>query len=62
MSSSAVILATAGYDHKIRFWDAATGNMTCTIRYPDSQVNCLEISPDKNLIGKYWYMNTKERI
>ena len=51
MSSSAVILATAGYDHKIRFWDAATGNMTCTIRYPDSQVNCLEISPDKNLIA-----------
>jgi hypothetical protein len=36
--SSTVILATAGYDHKIRFWEAPTGACTRSIRYPDSQV------------------------
>lgn len=36
--SSAVILATAGYDHKIRFWEAPTGVCSRSLRYPDSQV------------------------
>lgn len=35
--SSAVILATAGYDHKIRFWEAPTGVCSRSLRYPDSQ-------------------------
>ena len=46
-----VILATAGYDHKIRFWEAPSGICSRTLRYPDSQVNCLEISPDKRFLA-----------
>ena len=46
-----VILATAGYDHKIRFWEAPSGICSRTIRYPDSQVNCLEITPDKQFLA-----------
>ena len=44
---TAVVLATAGYDHKIRFWEASSRVCTRTVRYPDSQVNCLAISDDK---------------
>lgn len=46
-----VILATAGYDHKIRFWEAPSGICSRTLRYPDSQVNCLEITPDKRFLA-----------
>ncbi|EWM28213.1 WD40 repeat containing protein [Nannochloropsis gaditana] len=49
--SSAVVLATAGYDHKIRFWEAPTGVCARSIRYPDSQVNCLQITPDKQFLA-----------
>ncbi len=42
-----VILATASYDHTIRFWEAPTGIPTRTIQYPDSQVNRITITPDK---------------
>ena len=33
-----VILATAGYDHTIKFWAAHTGVCTRTLQPPDSQV------------------------
>ena len=46
-----VILATAGYDHKVRFWEAPSGICSRTIRHPDSQVNCLEITPDKQFLA-----------
>jgi G protein beta subunit-like protein len=42
-----VILATAGYDHRIRFWEAPSGVCQRVLKYPDSQVNKLEITPDK---------------
>lgn len=45
--SSAVILCTGGFDHKIRFWEASSRACTRHIRYPDSQVNALAISNDK---------------
>ena len=51
MLMAAVVLATAGYDHKIRFWEASSRVCTRTIRYPDSQVNCLAISHDKLYIA-----------
>ena len=47
----AVVLATAGYDHKIRFWEASTRVCTRTLRHPDSQVNTLAISPDKRYLA-----------
>ena len=31
-----VILATSGYDHTIRFWQASTGMCERTLQYPDS--------------------------
>ena len=46
-----VILATAGYDHKIRFWEAPSGICSRIIRHPDSQVNRLEITPDKQFLA-----------
>ena len=42
-----VILATAGFDHRIRFWEAPSGICHRILKYPDSQVNKLEITPDK---------------
>ena len=46
-----VVLATGGYDHKIRFWDAPSGTCTKIIKFPDSQINKLEITPDKQFIA-----------
>lgn len=46
-----VILATAGYDHTIRFWEAPSGICSHTLRHSDSQVNCLEITPDKQFLA-----------
>lgn len=49
--SNSVILATAGYDHKICFWEAPSGRCHRIIKFADSQVNRLEISPDKQFIA-----------
>lgn len=46
-----VILATAGYDHKVRFWEAPSALSTKTLLFPDSQVNCLDITPDKQFLA-----------
>ena len=35
------ILATAGYDHTIKFWAADSGVCTRTLQHPDSQVKFL---------------------
>ena len=48
---SGVLLATAGYDHTIRLWEAPSGICYKTMQHPDSQVNKLEISPDKQYIA-----------
>lgn len=48
---SSVVLATAGYDHTIRFWEATNGACYRSIQYPDSQVNKLEITTDKTNIA-----------
>ena len=37
-SSDEVILATAGYDHTIKFWQAHTGQCIRTLQHADSQV------------------------
>ncbi|KAG7363790.1 WD40 repeat-containing protein [Nitzschia inconspicua] len=46
-----VILATAGYDHKIRFWEAPSGICSRILKHPHSQVNKLEITPDKQFLA-----------
>ncbi|KAL3691901.1 hypothetical protein R1sor_005552 [Riccia sorocarpa] len=51
MPHPSVVLATAGYDHTIRFWEATSGRCYRTLQYTDSQVNRLEITPDKQLLA-----------
>ena len=46
-----VLLATAGYDHTIRLWEASNGNCYHKLQFNDSQVNQLKITPDKQFIA-----------
>lgn len=46
-----VVLATSSYDHTIRFWEAPSGICYRTIQHPESQVNALAISPDKQCLA-----------
>ncbi|GLH02921.1 Protein LST8 homolog [Gryllus bimaculatus] len=46
-----VILATGGYDHTVKLWQAHTGVCQRTTQHTDSQVNSLDITPDKQLIA-----------
>lgn len=50
-STDQVILATAGYDHTIKFWSAHTGVCTRTHQHPESQVNCLDVTPDGTMLA-----------
>ncbi|KAK2714744.1 target of rapamycin complex subunit lst8-like isoform X2 [Artemia franciscana] len=49
--SQQVILATGGYDHTIKFWQAHSGFCKRTVQHPDSQVNALDITPDGTLVA-----------
>ena len=49
--SLSVILVTAGQDDKIRFWEAPSGICSRVLRNADSQVNCLEITTDKQYLA-----------
>ena len=51
MPTPSVVLATAGYDHTVRFWEATRGVCYRTLQYADSQVNRLEITPDKQYLA-----------
>lgn len=46
-----VVLATAGYDHTVRLWEATSGQCTRSLQFTDSQVNGLEVSPGKELVA-----------
>lgn len=48
---SPVVLATAGYDHTIKFWDATSGTCQRSLQFADSQVNALAISRDKEYLA-----------
>lgn len=49
---ASVVLATAGYDQTIRFWEASTGVCHRTLKTADNrQVNCLEIAPNKQYLA-----------
>jgi len=54
-----IILATAGYDHTIKFWAAHTGVCTRTHQHPDSQVNCMEITPDGAMLVAGGYQHIR---
>ena len=46
-----VILATGGYDHTIRFWSAYNGQCQRTVQHLESQVNAMQITPDRQLLA-----------
>ena len=46
----AVALVTGSLDHKIKFWDPASGLCAKTITFGECQVNCLQISSDKRFL------------
>lgn len=46
-----VILVTGGFDHSVRFWEAPTGQCHRTLQFNESQVNKLEITPDKQYLA-----------
>jgi len=58
-ASDQVILATAGYDHTIRFWQAHSGLCHRNVQHPDCQVNALEITPDRQLIAAAGYQHIR---
>lgn len=47
--ASQVILATAGYDHTIRFWDATTSTCYRTLQHADSVRSLLLSMPLRSL-------------
>ena len=51
--SSDIIFVTTGYDQVIKFWDPLSGICTRTITYPESHINCMALSTDKQhlLVG-----------
>ncbi|MED6274362.1 Target of rapamycin complex subunit lst8, partial [Characodon lateralis] len=59
VGSDPVILATAGYDHTVRFWQAHSGICTRTVQHQDSQVNSLEVTPDRGMIAAAGYQHIR---
>uniref|UniRef100_A0A673TXT4 Target of rapamycin complex subunit LST8 n=1 Tax=Suricata suricatta TaxID=37032 RepID=A0A673TXT4_SURSU len=59
VGSDPVILATAGYDHTVRFWQAHSGICTRTVQHQDSQVNALEVTPDRSMIAAAGYQHIR---
>lgn len=54
-SGDQLILATSGYDHTIKLWQAHTGNTIRTMQHDDSQVNALDRTPDKLMLAACGY-------
>eukprot|EP00051_Salpingoeca_urceolata_P005846 m.78021 g.78021 ORF g.78021 m.78021 type:complete len:306 (-) comp14569_c1_seq2:52-969(-) len=50
-SEDSCVLATGGYDNTVRLWHADKGTCARTFQHADSQVNCLEIMPDKRTVA-----------
>ncbi|KAK3932554.1 Target of rapamycin complex subunit lst8 [Frankliniella fusca] len=57
--SEQVILATGGYDHTIKLWQAHTGICQRTAQHTESQVNALDITPDKQHIAAAGYQHIR---
>ncbi|KAF2940676.1 hypothetical protein DAI22_03g291600 [Oryza sativa Japonica Group] len=51
MAQPSVILATASYDHSIKFWEAKSGRCYRTLQHTESHINRLEITPDKRFLA-----------
>lgn len=53
------LLATAGYDHIIKLWQPFSGNCVRSLQHLDSQVNALEISPNRTILAACGYQNIR---
>ncbi|KAG7156945.1 Target of rapamycin complex subunit lst8-like [Homarus americanus] len=58
-ASNQVILATASYDHTIKLWQAHSGICQRTLKHPESQVNAMEIAPDRNMLAAAGYQHIR---
>ena len=45
-----VVLATAGFDHKIMLWESS-GACIKILKFAESHVNCLKVSNDKRVLA-----------
>lgn len=54
-----VILATGGYDHVVKVWQAHTGTCLRTFQHADSQVNSLAITPNKYVVAAAGYQHIR---
>ncbi|KAG5894355.1 hypothetical protein JTB14_031916 [Gonioctena quinquepunctata] len=57
LENDQIILATGGYDHTIKLWQTHTGICIRTLQHAESQVNALEITPDKKLLAAASYQH-----
>ena len=46
-----MVLATGGYDHTVRIWDASSGVCYKSFLHADKQVNSLCVTADKNFVA-----------
>lgn len=51
MTERNTLLVTGGYDHTIRIWDPDSCSCRRTLQHNESQINALEISPDRHYIA-----------
>ncbi|ROT61930.1 lethal with SEC13 protein 8 [Penaeus vannamei] len=58
-SGDQVILATASYDHNIKLWQAHSGICQRTLQHNESQVNAMEITPDRQLLAAAGYQHIR---
>lgn len=57
-SGDPVILATAGYDHTIRFWQARSGICHRTVQHPDSvSLSCVALINQQSDLVKQLLIN-----
>lgn len=54
-----VILATGSYDHTIRLWQAHSGLCSKTMQHQDSQVNAMQITPDRKHLAAAGYQHVR---
>eukprot|EP00037_Helgoeca_nana_P008541 m.76126 g.76126 ORF g.76126 m.76126 type:complete len:322 (+) comp19005_c0_seq1:19-984(+) len=55
----AALLVTGGYDHTIRIWNPDTCSCKRTLQHGESQINALEITPDRNCIAAAGYSDVR---
>eukprot|EP00035_Acanthoeca_spectabilis_P036563 m.40354 g.40354 ORF g.40354 m.40354 type:complete len:302 (-) comp8068_c0_seq1:676-1581(-) len=55
----AAMLVTGGYDHTIRIWNPDTCSSKRTLQHGESQINALEITPDRNFIAAAGYADVR---